>query len=118
MPAREPSASSLSTPCGACCAARADPRHLEADPIEAGACGHVERSAIVVTPGDVGWCFWCFDRPEMRALGRQDPHSARTRRVDVAVAIDLHAVPCLLTGMRYRRVDKNLPLGKGSIGPN
>src|SRR5882672_11379976 len=67
-------------------------RDVNPDLVDAGARGNVQGLVVGVAELDVGDELGGEYRPQMSALGRYDPHPARSRFPDVALDVDLQAV--------------------------
>src|SRR5215475_8737728 len=69
---------------------RPDAGNVEADPVEARACRHVEGLAVRVAPGEVRRELGRLDRPQVLAFLLDDPGTTETRDVEIAAAVHLH----------------------------
>src|ERR1700704_686395 len=59
--------------------------------------GDEQAPEVVVAPTEVGGVFGHLDYAEAGRIGREHVDAARTAAVDVAPAVDLHAVGCART---------------------
>src|SRR5712691_8328666 len=81
----------VSTTCF-CLIALRNSRDVHPDLVDARARGDVQRLVVGIAELDVGDELGGEDRAQMLALGRYDPHPARSRFPDVPLDVDLQAV--------------------------
>src|SRR6266480_547121 len=92
-----------------------NPRDVNPDLVDAGARGDVQGLVVGVAELDIGDELGGEYRPQMSALGRYDPHPARSRFPDVALDVDLQAVGD--SGSRVAAdVDEHLAVGHRVVG--
>src|SRR6266571_3813866 len=90
-------------------------RDVNPDLVDAGARGDVQGLVVGVAELDIGDELGREYRPQMSALGRYDPHPARSRFPDVALDVDLQAVGD--SGSRIAAdVDEHLAVGHRVVG--
>src|ERR1044071_541928 len=72
----------------------------DADAIERRRGRHVEALQVVVAEAEIGHSLGHADDAEAGGVGREDVDTAGTAAIDVARAVDLHAVGCALARAR------------------
>src|SRR5262249_34975245 len=95
----------------------ANPDDVQANPVESGLSRQVERSTVVVAPGQVVRVLGTPERTEMPTFGRQDPEATGPRHVEVPSLIDLDSVQRVLTRCA-RHVEEDAPVHQAPVRPD
>jgi hypothetical protein len=92
-------------------------RDIHADSVQPGPRAEVKCFAVFIAPGDVVRIFRADDCAEVFSFGRNDPESARSGRIKIALHIDFQAIPGVLTRLAGD-VQKYLAIGKRAVWMN
>jgi len=87
------------------CQRRVDPLHIQSYAVSTCSRTQIQGLAVVISRCKVVGMFGANNRPQMLALWRDDPKSARPGYVQVSLLIELHAESVLAWGTRHVEED-------------